>query len=98
MDPILCIPRVNSNINKEHISKIFNDLNIGILKRIDIVKKENKKEEKFNSVFLHIIWNNSSETNIIRNNLLKGKEIKIIYDDPWFWKVSAYNRKQPKLI
>ena len=26
---------------------------------------------------------------------LKGKDIKIMYDDPWFWKVSAY-REQPK--
>jgi hypothetical protein len=25
-----------------------------------------------------------------RERLLNGKEIKIVYDDPWFWKVSAY--------
>jgi hypothetical protein len=25
-----------------------------------------------------------------RERLLEGKDIKIVYDDPWFWKVSAY--------
>jgi len=29
-----------------------------------------------------------------RERLLNGKEIKIIYDQPWFWKVSAYRSEQ----
>ena len=29
-----------------------------------------------------------------RERVLNGKEIKIVYDDPWFWKVSAY--REPK--
>ena len=31
-----------------------------------------------------------------RDRLLEGKEIKIVYDDPWFWKVSAYVNKKPE--
>jgi hypothetical protein len=29
-----------------------------------------------------------------RDRLLAGKELKIVYDDPWFWKVSAYKQQQ----
>ena len=50
-----------------------------------------KKGEKFNRVFVHFKrWNNSENSNTARERLLNGKEIKIIYDEPWFWKISAY--------
>ena len=29
-------------------------------------------------------------------NVESGKEIKIVYDDPWFWKVSAYRESKNK--
>ena len=45
---VLCIPRVCININESRIRKIFDDLNMGILERIDIINKQNNKGEKFN--------------------------------------------------
>ena len=89
--PVLCIPRVYSNIKEPHIRKIIEDLNIGILDHIDIVTKNNDKTEKFNRVYIHFrCWNNTENALIAKERLLDGKEIKVIYDDPWFWKVSAY--------
>jgi hypothetical protein len=89
--PVLCIPRVYANISESRIRKIFDDLNMGTLERIDIVGKNNGKGEKFNRVYVHFRrWNNSENACLARERLLNGKEIKIIYDDPWFWKISAY--------
>jgi len=89
--PVLCIPRVYSNISETRIRGIFDDLNLGQLDRIDIVNKNSDKGEKFNRVFIHFRrWNDTENANIARERLLNGKEIKIIYDDPWFWKISAY--------
>lgn len=90
--PVLCIPRVHRNIDEARIRKIFNELNMGILERIDIVIKRNdNKDNSFNRVFVHFKeWNDSENAQIARERLLEGKEIKIIYDDPWFWKISAY--------
>jgi hypothetical protein len=95
--PKLCIPRVYPNISESRIRKIFDDLNIGIIERIDIIRKKHEisdhldKREKFNRVIIHFrYWNNTNNANIARERLLNGKEIKIIYDDPWFWKISAY--------
>lgn len=98
--PVLCIPRVYSNISEGRIRKIFDDLDMGTLERIDIVSKTSEKGEKFNRVFVHFRrWNNSENSNIARERLLNGKEIKIIYDEPWFWKISAYRetatRREP---
>jgi hypothetical protein len=95
--PVLCIPRVYPNISEGRIRKIFDDLDMGTLERIDIVSKTSEKGEKFNRVFVHFRrWNNSDNANTARERLLNGKEIKIIYDDPWFWKISAYREGERK--
>lgn len=89
--PSLCIPRVFPNIGEGRIRQIFNDLDIGIIDRIDVVAKTTEKGEKFNRVFIHFKkWFDNQNANYSRERLLNGKEIKVIYDDPWFWKVSAY--------
>ena len=101
--PSLCIPRVFSNIDEKRIRRIFADLNIGEIDRIDFVNKTTEKGEKYNRVFVHFKrWFSTTEANMAREKLLAGKEIKIIYDEPWFWKVSAYREtsqqeKKPRL-
>jgi hypothetical protein len=97
--PILCIPRVYPNIHEKRIRGIFNDLNMGELERIDIVSKTSEKGERFNRVFVHFKrWNDSENANTTRERLLNGKEIKIVYDDPWFWKISAYRESERKYV
>ena len=92
--PVLCIPRVFSNITEERIRRIFDQLNIGTLTRVDIINKQDAKGDKFNRVFIHLDWNNSENANMSRERLMDGKDIKILYDNPWFWKASAY--RQPE--
>jgi len=93
-EPVLCIPRVFSNITESRIRGVFNGLNMGELDRIDIVPIANGAGDKFNRVFVHFRrWNNSENSNTARDRLINGKEIKILYDDPWFWKISAYRRQ-----
>jgi hypothetical protein len=93
--PTLCIPRVYPNITETRISRVFRELDMGTIERIDVVGKSSKEGDKFNRVFIHFRnWNNNENANAARELLLNGKEVKIIYDDPWFWKVSAY--REPK--
>ena len=97
--PIICIPRVFPNINEQRIRRVFDELNLGSIERIDIVSKSTEKGEKFNRVFVHFKkWNSEGNAEIARERLLNGKDIKIVYDDPWFWKVSAYRQpaKEPR--
>ena len=89
--PSLCIPRVFPNIDERRIRRVFEELNMGEIERVDIVKKTTEKGDKFNRVFIHWkAWNSSDNANQARERLLNGKEIKIVYDEPWFWKISAY--------
>ena len=86
----LCIPRILSNITKDHIYNILNNLNLGTIKRVDIIR--NKK--LFNKAFVHFSnWNDGGNADIVKDRLLNGKDIKIIYDDPWFWKIVIFREK-----
>jgi hypothetical protein len=83
----LCIPRILSNITKEYKHDIFNKLNIGTIHRIDIVRNKNLS----NKAFIHFSkWNNGGNADIVKERLLIGKDIKIVYDEPWFWKIVLF--------
>ena len=98
--PSLCIPRVFTNIKEERIRRIFDELKLGEIERVDIVPKMTEKGEKFNRVFIHFKrWGTDGNAEKARQRLLNGQDIKIIYGEPWFWKISAYrpsqSQKQP---
>ena len=96
----LIIPRVFSNINEARIKTIFTELNIGKIKSIDIVpvpktkednSKSKDKSKNYNKVFIHFSsWFTNETACQAKKTLLEGKELKIVYDEPWFWKVSVY--------
>jgi hypothetical protein len=92
----MCIPRVFPNIDEKRIRRIFDELSMGEIDHIDIIGKTTEKGEKFNRVFVHFRkWHSNQNADTARERLINGKEIKIIYDEPWFWKISAY-REQPR--
>jgi len=93
--PSLCIPRVFSNITELRIRKIFNELSLGKISRIDMNEHKNEKGT-FNRVYIHFEkWFLNEEAQLARRKLMLGKEIKIIYDNPWFWNVSASKWEPP---
>ena len=88
--PSMCIPRTFVNITRSHVYKTINDLNLGVIDHIDMVRRKNEKGEDFQRVFIHFSkWHSNSVADRARTLLLSGKEVKVIYDDPWFWKISA---------
>ena len=93
--PVLCIPRVLSYIEKNQIKEIFQNLDLGEIEKIDIIKKNREKVDTFNCVFIHLNWGNSENATKALERLTNKQDIKIIYDEPWFWKVSAY-KYQPR--
>jgi len=88
--PSLCIPRVFPNITEKRIAFVIRDVGLGEIARIDMVPKTAEDGTKFQRVFIHFKrWSDSESAQRARERVLGGKEIKIIYDDPWFWKLSA---------
>jgi hypothetical protein len=96
--PSMCIPRTFINITRNHVYKTINDLNLGVIDHIDMVRRKNEKGEDFQRVFIHFSkWYSNSVADRARTLLLSGKEVKVIYEDPWFWKISA-NRSSERAL
>ena len=88
--PSICIPRVFNNITEARIRHVFGELHLGNISRIDTIERKNEDGETFKRVFVHFDrWYDNPNSQSVRRKLIEGKEIKIVYDDPWFWKVSA---------
>jgi hypothetical protein len=88
--PSICIPRVFNNITEARVRNVFDDLGLGKISRVDVKERKNEKGETFKRVYVHFdkwFWNEDAQA--ARRKLISGKEIKIVYDNPWFWKVSA---------
>jgi hypothetical protein len=88
--PSLCIPRVFNNITEPRIRQVFDELGLGRISGVDIKERRNEKGDSFKRVYIHFekwFWNENAQS--ARKKLVSGKEIKIVYDNPWFWKVSA---------
>lgn len=95
--PSICIPRVFSNISWGRVKGVFEKLELGEIDRVDMVKKTNDKGEKFQRVFVHFkCWSSADQAQQVRQKLLNGDQVKIVYDEPWFWKVSMSKVARPE--
>jgi hypothetical protein len=99
--PSICIPRTFTTIRGEQtkraVFRTFKDLRIGFIERIDTVHKTDKNGERYCTVYVHLKWN--MENNLARDTrqkLVHGKEIKVVYDEPWFWKCTASTIEKPE--
>ena len=88
--PSMCIPRVFENISERQVRDVFEQLDLGQLDHIDIIERSSEKGEKYKRIFIHFskwYWNDDAIT--ARRRLIEGKDIKVVYNMPWFWKISA---------
>ena len=92
----ICIPRAFANITEARVRKVFEKLDIFRVERVDMIQRKNEKGDAYQRIFVHIKdWSETADAQKAKERLLAGKELKIVYDDPWFWKV-ALNTWAPK--
>ena len=97
-DPVtgvsICIPRVFNNINYRRIKQTFIDLQWGFVERVDVIPMG-----QFKRAYVHFApgrWNQRNHYARNALNALKAREeVKIVYDDPWFWKIGISNAEKP---
>jgi len=90
------IPRVFTNIGEERISSIFNNLSIGDVNRVDLIRKTGKNGDNYNMAFVHFnhLYDSPSAEAFKRDVEDTEKKAKIVYDDPWFWLVLPFEEKE----
>tara|TARA_Y100000389_G_C17428726_1_gene501191 strand:- start:679 stop:1089 length:411 start_codon:yes stop_codon:yes gene_type:complete len=86
-EPSICIPRTLNNVTRQEVKNVFEQLiGAGSIDRVDIVKNR-EQESQFCRIFIHFrYWPNSETATSIRNRLNEDEELKIVYNEPWFWK------------
>ena len=99
--PSICIPRtfrtIRGDQTKRAVFNTFRDLRIGHIDRIDTVHKTDQRGEHYCTVYVHLRWNMSSQlARETRQKLLDGNDIKVVYDEPWFWKCTMSNMEKPE--
>ena len=88
--PSMCIPRVFENISERQVREVFEQLDLGELDHIDIIERTSEKGEKYRRIFIHFRkWYWNDDACAARRRLIEGKDIKVVYNMPWFWKISA---------
>ena len=88
-DMIMCIPRVNSNVPRQKIFEVFSSLRIGVIDKISEIPLRNDETGK-RIVIKFRSWVETPLSNKIKDRLDSNKDIKIVYDNPWYWVATKY--------
>ncbi len=94
----ICIPRVFKNITEKRVRAIFYSLKCGFVERVDMISKHNQNGGEFSRVFVHFSsWNTGNKyARALQEKLNTGQQVKIVYDNPWYWMVSKSNAPLPE--
>ena len=90
-EPSICIPRALANVSWKDVKDIFEKLiGPGTVERVDLIKsrQDSGENSQFCRIFVHFrTWPvHNTDVAEIRDKLLAGETIKLVYDNPWFWK------------
>jgi len=96
-EPSICIPRTLNNVTWYEVKDIMEELlGKGTIERVDMV--QDKRDTQFCRIFIHLRNWPMSDPRIVamRENLLAGREVKVVHNQPWFWKCVASNSPRPE--
>ncbi len=104
--PTLCISRTHKNIRQERIFAVLRQLNLGWVGKIDMVPKQvvernpdgTVSRKEFLRVFIHFTkwFTQNRQTQQFLERLDSEGFVHIVYDEPWFWKVTKYVAREYK--
>ena len=98
--PSICIPHTVNDISKNMINTIFNKLLcVNCIDRIDIITKYNSQNDLYKTIFAHLTkWPQTDEAQKLRQKLIDGSHINIVYKYSLFLPCYASRSKKPNFI
>jgi len=95
MNITLCIPRLENTIELNYVKSIFARMNVGEIKGIFEIPL--RAEVKFKRVMIQMnIDENKEVGDFIMKRMNSGKDVKVVYNSPCYWKV--YRRRINKAV
>lgn len=93
-DLTIYIPRVSTTITRQKIFEIFSNLKVGFIDKI--IEYPLKNDSTTKRVLVKFkTWVNNKNSQIIMTRFNEDKDIKIVYDDPWFWTAYKWINQNP---
>ena len=83
----LCIPRISTSTTKKFI---FDKLKRWKWGFIENIREYNLKEEGFKMAIIKMNFNSNEQSKLYYEKLNKGATLKVVYDNPWFWRLIKY--------
>ena len=92
-NPSICIPRTFSNVTWQLVKDAFDEIfGQGFVERVDVVNKTDRSGREFKKIFIHFhMWPSTDDAVRIKQALIDGKTIKVVYQFPWYWKCVMSN-------
>ena len=88
-EPSIFISHVFPN-KADKVETVFLELFGSCIDKVDIVKHKTSNGEDICRAYVHFKWwPNTPEACTLREKLLNGDSIKVVYEEPWFWKCVA---------
>ena len=91
----LFIPSVTATTSEAQVKRVFDNLNIGVISRVDFVEKE-QGSSKF-MAFIHFdYWYVTDTSYYLQEKIMEEGQGKIVYNDPYYWIVRE--NKNPRSL
>ena len=90
-NPSICIPRIESNIDRKTITSAFEKF--GAVDRIDIVQSGRKSRKAFIHFKRWIPKNQDHQSFLTR--LEDGETVNLVYSFPWYWQCRKSKLPKP---
>ena len=94
---VLYIPYIDKKwANVYKITRVFENLNIGIIKKVDLIISKKIKDKIIYEGFIHFNkWFDSIQNRNIQDRIFNNTKAKIVYDDPNYWILMKSKNIQP---
>lgn len=97
--PSIFIPRIFVPVTEAVVRQAFERLQFGQVRAVQILEHTSAKGDLYQRVYVHFHhWYGLPRAKQVRDQLLEGQELKIVYDPekPWFWKMCASKWSVPQ--
>ena len=86
--PSICIPRTHHSVTWKLVKDAFEEIfGGGCIEQVDVVKRTHPNGQNSCKVFIHFnAWPDTSYAQGIRQQIIDGNTIKVVYQFPWYWK------------